>query len=501
MSDIQRSPEQEPVLHSILWFASSNAFRQLLGAVTAFLRPLLLSPEHFGIFSLLRALPMYAQRLHLGARTGLRYLTPRLEGRGQGQRVALLRGTVLRFSLVMNVLLALSLIGIAIFTSEMMIELRIGLVLTAGLALVTSLADHFTAELKGSQRFKLLSIGNYIAAVVLLAATVPLMLWHGLYGALIGQIIAMMVLLSWFMRKRIAGWRAGFSWRLLRSAVAIGLPTLLFDLALLMIRTADRILISQTQGFEQLGYYALGTMIVGYVLNIPGATREVMEGRLLLNLDRHTRADAFDQYALRPMVGMSFTLPWIIGPVYLLLPVAIEQALPHYSPGILAAQLLCLASWFLAVSYPLRGVLIANAWQVSALGILVPALALHVGLSWWWLSSGGGIELVSLSTGIAYLVVLTGTLAMVLIRIHALPKHLAFHGLLMVLLPLISFTLLWQLGRLQLTGNPWLDLSIQATGLLLYLIATAMVAVRLGVLPMALVRRMTKLIGRLMKRS
>lgn len=134
MNKAQHSPKQEPVLHSILWFASSNAFRQLLGAVTAFLRPLLLSPEHFGIFSLLRALPMYAQRLHLGARSGLRYLTPRLEGRGQGRRVWLLRGTVLKFSLVMNVLLASSLIGIASLSTDLMIELRIGLVLTAGLA-------------------------------------------------------------------------------------------------------------------------------------------------------------------------------------------------------------------------------------------------------------------------------------------------------------------------------------------------------------------------------
>lgn len=488
-----RHPEtREDTLSSILWFASSNVFRQLLGAVTAFLRPLLLSPEQFGLFSLLRTLPLYAQRLHFGARGGLRYLMPLYESRGQTHAVAVLKGTVLKAALAMNGLMAAVLIAIAAWAPDLAIELRLGLLLTAAIALIACLVDHFTAELKGEQRFRLVGLSNYLGAVALLVFSLPLMLWHGFYGALAGQAIATGLVLGWMIRRRIAGRRSGFDWTLLRTAVTLGLPTLLFDVALLLIRTADRFVITYHAGFEALGYYALGTMIAGYLLDIPGATREVMEGKLFRELDTHSQAEAFRRYAQQPMVSMSFTMPWIIGPLYLALPVAIGQFLPAYDPGIRSAQWLCLGTWFLAVSYPIRGVLVANRWQSAALVILGIALCLHVGLSWWWLSSGYGIEMVAISTSIAFLVVLLGTWSMTLLRLGERPAGLARAVLLMTGLPLLTVTVLWLVAQVRLTDSPWLDLLIQWLIFGVYLAITGLIAIWLRVIPPRLIRKLTK---------
>jgi O-antigen/teichoic acid export membrane protein len=489
-----RHPEaREDTLTNILWFASSNVFRQLLGAVTAFLRPLLLSPEQFGLFSLLRTLPMYAQRLHFGARGGLRYLMPLYESRRQTHAVTDLKGTVLKAALAMNSLMAAVLIGVAAFTTDLAIELRVGLVLTAAFALIACFVDHYTAELKGEQRFKLVGLSNYVGAVALLVVSLPLMLWHGLYGALAGQGIATGVVLGWMIRRQIAGKRPGFDWTLLKTAVTLGLPTLLFDVTLLLIRTADRFLISYHVGFEALGYYALGTMIAGYLLDIPGATREVMEGKLFRELDNHSQADAFRLYAQQPMVSMSFTMPWIIGPLYLALPVVIGQFLPTYDPGIVAAQWLCLGTWFLAVSYPIRGVLAANRWQSAALVILGIALCLHVGLSWWWLSSGYGIEMVAISTSIAFLMVLSGTWSMGIFLLGERPVGLPRDILLMTGLPLMTLAVLWLVAQVRVTGSPWLDLLTQWLLLGAYLAATGLLAVWLKVIPASLIRKLARI--------
>lgn len=492
MNPSRHNETREDTLTSILWFASSNFFQQLLGAVTAFLRPLLLSPEQFGLFSLLRTLLMYADRLHFGARNGMRYLMPLYESRQQTHTSADLKGTVLKTALVMTVLMAVGLIGFAAFAKDLAIELRIGLVLTAGIALIACFVDHFTVELKGEQRFKLVSLSNYLRAVALLIVSLPLMLWHGLYGALVGQAIATSVVLGWMIRRRIAGRRPGFDWTLLKTAVALGLPTLLFNVALLLIRTADRFVISYHSGFEALGYYALGTMIAGYLLDIPGATREVMEGKLFLELDTHSQAEAFRRYAQQPMVSMCFTMPWIIGPVYLALPILIGQFLPKYDPGILAAQWLCLGTWFLAVSYPIRGVLVANRWQWGALVILGIALCLHVGLSWWWLSSGYGIEMVAISTSIAYLLVLSGTWGMTLLRLGERPAGLLRDVLLMTGLPLSTFWVLWMVGQARMTDSPWLDLLIQWLIFGIYLTITGLIAIWLRVIPPRLIRKLAK---------
>ncbi len=489
-----RNPDAgEETLTNILWFASSNFFRQLLGAVTAFLRPLLLSPEQFGLFSLLRTLPLYAQRLHFGARSGLRYLMPLYESQRQTRAVADLKGTVLKAALAMNSLMAAVLIGVAAFATDMAIELRVSLVLTAAFALIACFVDHYTAELKGEQRFKLVGLSNYLGAIALLLVSLPLMLWHGLYGALAGQVIAAGVVLGWMIRRQIAGTRSGFDWVLLKTAVSLGLPTLLFDVALMLIRTADRFLISYHSGFDALGYYALGTMIAGYLLNIPGATREVMEGRLFGELDSHSQTEAFRRFAQQPMVSMSFTMPWIIGPLYLALPVVIGQFLPTYDPGIVAAQWLCLGTWFLAVSYPIRGVLVANRWQMAALVILGMALCLHIGLSWWWLSNGLGIEMVAVSTSIAFLVVLAGTWSMTLLRLAEPPAGLWRDILLMTGLPLTTLAILWFIAEIRITGSPWLDLLIQWLMLGIYLVLTGLMAFWLGVIPPALIRKLAKI--------
>lgn len=492
MNPPRHSTEREDTLSNILWFASSNFFRQMLGAVTAFLRPLLLSPEQFGLFSLLRTLPLYAQRLHLGAHNGLRYLIPLYESRQQTHTVADLKGTVLKASLAMNGLMVAILVSIAAFAGDLAIELRVGLMLTAAFALIACFVDYYTAELKGAQRFRLVGLSNYLGAVALLVVSVPLMLWHGLYGALAGQVIATGVVLGWMIRRRIAGKRSGFDWILLKTAVSLGLPTLLFNVGLLLIRTADRFVISYHSGFEALGYYALGTMIAGYLLDIPGATREVMEGKLFREMDAHSQAEAFHRYAQMPMVSMSFTMPWLIAPLYLALPVVIGQFLPAYHPGIVSAQWLCLGSWFLAVSYPIRGVLAANRWQLAALVILGMALCLHIGLSWWWLSSGYGIEMVAISTSIAFLVVLLGTLLMALFRLGERPAGLPRDLLLMTSLPLSTFGVLFLLAELRVTASPWLDLLIQWLLLGVYLAATGLLAVWLKVIPPSLIRKLAK---------
>lgn len=500
MNHFHHPGKRDSPLRNIMWFASSNLFRQLLGAVTAFLRPLLLSPEQFGVFSLLRTFPLYAQSLHFGARTGLRYLIPLYESRGQTSEIAVLKGTVLKASITANVVMAAIMVAVAA-DADMMAEMRVGLVLTAVFALVSCYSDHYVSELKGHQRFKIVGISNYVSAVVLLAASVPLMLWYGLYGALLAQIVTTLVLIGWFLRKRIAGPRPGFNWGMLKIAAVMGLPTLLFNAVLLMIRTADRFIISQTIGFENLGYYALGTMVIGYLLDIPGATREVMEGQLFQKLDAHSQAEAFRRYAQQPMVRMSFTMPWVIGPVYLALPVVIDQILPHYRQGVPAAQLLCLGAWFLAVSYPIRGILVANRWQVAALVILMAALGLHVGLSLYWLSTGGGIEMVAVSTGIAFLVVLTGTFTMALFRLAERPADLARDCLLMAVMPLATTAVLWRLEQLRPTGSLWIDLAAQGLLLSVFLAATAIVAVRLQIVPPTVTRKVISHLGRLAGRK
>lgn len=488
---------RETVLEGVLWVSSSNTFRQLLGAVTTFLRPLLLAPAQIGLFTFLRVFLLYAQYLHVGLRTGMRYMIPAYEGIQQTDKITLLKGTALKVSLALNLTMGAALVFMALIRDEMSNELRVGLVFIAIIAVGNCIVDHFAAELKGHQKFKLVGFINYISAIALLVASVPLMLWFGLYGALAAQLVATIAVLGWLFTRRNAGPRPGFDWTILKTTAAIGLPTMLFDIGILLVRTVDRFVISMTVGFEQLGYYAIGTMIVGYLLNIPGAAREVMEGKMFRELDAHSKAELFRQYALQPMVGISFTMPWIIGPVYLALPVLIETFLPDYLAGVEAAQLLCLANWFLAISFSMRAVLIANRWQYSALAILCGVLLLHLGLSWWWLGKGGGIEMVAISNGIAFLVLLIAILAMAVLRLPERPTGLIRACLIIAGMAFATFAVLFVLEQLRWSESIWTNLLVQGLAFGVFLSITALLAIQLHVLPPALIQRLFRKLKRI----
>lgn len=430
----QSGPATTP-LESIVWFASSNFFRQGLGAVTTLLRPMLLAPELFGLFTALRLVPMYSQYLHFGARDSMRYMLPLHEAHGEHDRAARLQATVFSGAFAINMVAVLGLLALALFT-DWRVEVRIGLVICAATVFVNSIVDHFITELKGYQLFKIVGLCNYFNALTMLVSNLVLILWLGFYGALLAQTVVMALLLVFLALRgniRFKG-RRGFEWKVFWGALSLGAPTMFFDVALLMMRSADRLVIAQYLSYEQLGYYGLGAMMMGYVMNIPGATREVMEAKLFENLRGNSAAAAFHEFVVRPMMMIALTMTVLIGPAVLMLPALVVWILPDYVEGVPATQILVLGAYFLAVSFPIRGIMAAYGWQKWGALILVSAVALHIGFSIVLIKAGLGIVGVALSAGLAFLLAAAALFLFVVFKLPERPKGL-FGDAAAILLP------------------------------------------------------------------
>jgi O-antigen/teichoic acid export membrane protein len=158
-----------------------------------------------------------------------------------------------------------------------------------------------------------------------------------------------------------------------------------------------------------------------------------MEARLFQNHGDGSPTIAFQQFVVRPMIMMGLTMPILIGPVVLFLPVFIPWLLPKYASGVPSTQILMLGGYFLAVSFPIRGMLAAYGWQMWGAGMILSSVLLHLCLSIGLIKLGLGIEGVAISAGISFAAAGLALFLFVVYRLKDRPAGLLRQGLLVVL--------------------------------------------------------------------
>jgi O-antigen/teichoic acid export membrane protein len=116
--------------------------------------------------------------------------------------------------------------------------------------------------------------GYNAASVLLKAATVGTVLaflpWLGrsvrtyLSGTMVAELVFVSVLVLWLFRRRLLS-VIGFNRALFRSAVGFGLPLIFYELAGVILLTADRALVRYYLGADALGYYSVAYGLSQYV--------------------------------------------------------------------------------------------------------------------------------------------------------------------------------------------------------------------------------------------
>jgi O-antigen/teichoic acid export membrane protein len=307
----------------------------------------------------------------------------------------------------------------------------------------------------------------------------------GFYGALLAQTVVIATMLVIMASRGIVRVRKGFDLGVLRQAICLGGPSLVFDIALMLMRTLDRVIIANFLGLEQLGYYALGAMMLGYLMNIPGATREVMEARVFQTRRGSTPDQVFHQFVVQPMTMIGFSMTVLIGPMVLLLPVIIPWLLPTYAPGVPATQTLMLGGYFLALAFPLRGVLALYGWQKWGAAILLGSVVLHTVLSILLIRTGFGIIGVALSAGFAFSVATACLFFFIVSKLTEFPHGLA-GNVVWISLPFAAMLGVLQAVAMAGEGVGWPPLPTVGLQLSLYALALtvgALTAARIGLIP------------------
>ncbi len=458
---------QEPDLTRIIVrYATSRGYQRVLGFVLAFLRPKLLGPDDFGLWTLLRLAPTYTNFAHLGTRDALRYLTPYHKGRNEQQRVEAMEQTVFTFSFVTNLVIAVGLLTAA-FVLTPGSKASWGLGAMAVVTLLAWLYEHLLVVLKGHEEFSLVTRSNYFYMTVVFLLTIPALLLFKFYGLLISVPLAYLITVIYMRRNDTIRLRFGFHRPLLRQLLRSGFPIMALAFLIGVINTLDRFLVSFLLGVEQTGYYGLAALVIGFLMDTPGAAREVMEPRLMKTKDGLDPVSMALRYIFDPLRNTAYLMPFLIGPVFLLMPSLVEFLLPRYQASVQVAQVLTIGAFFFALTHPLRAVLVARSWQVRAVPLALAAIVVNVAVSVALVEAGFGVTGVAAGTVVSFaalFLLFYGFLEAKLGLMKMMPKGFLWR----LALPLLIMSGLLVVLERSIMDVEWLGAVQRLAGLVLY---------------------------------
>lgn len=401
MKNSSKEQSERSLLNNLIHYSSSNIYRRLLGLINAILKPKLLTPELYGLWSLLSLIPNYAMYSDLGARESMRLAIPYHDARNEQEMSRALKDSAYFGSLYLRIVCSLALLVAAVFIKTDM-TVRSGLATMAVVILLKWHYEYTFSLLKAYQHFQLAAQANYLRATISVGCGVLCIYLFGIYGAYLSIVLAYVSGILYLRSKFTVIAPDRFIYPLFTQLVRTGLPIMLFNLLVLLIRSCDRFIIAALLGQQQLGYYSIAIMFFGFLMQIPGATREVIEPRLMQSLADEKEDHYLREYCFKPLLNTAYYLPFLIGGYILLSPLFIQWVLPKYQPGLVPSQILAIGGFFLALTYITRGIFYAKKLQVKVLKFLFLGLLINVGLDILLIRSDLGLSGVALGSGISF---------------------------------------------------------------------------------------------------
>ena len=213
-----------PLSGTISRYAASRIYQQVLGIVTSFLCPKLLSANDFGIWTLLKVIPRYGYYTsHLGTGTSMRYLVPYYQEKGDAERANQAERTTFSTGIGMNLITGILFVSICL-GSNLAREFRMGFLCMGIFLGLQFMHEYYLMYLKAHGRFDMITRTNYVFLTSGFLLTIPLLFWLRLYGLYVSTVLAEVAALA-YLRLRVGPvLHFGWSWDVFLELLGRGMP-------------------------------------------------------------------------------------------------------------------------------------------------------------------------------------------------------------------------------------------------------------------------------------
>ena len=384
-------------MKDVLSYSSSLAFAQILGLFSGFLVARWLSPTDFGTWNAVSLALVYGAFSELGSTDVMGRELPFYRGQGRLGKEKEVADTTLCMTLAGAAVVILVLLGISCwsgFSRPMAVGLR-------GMAIVLALQQllvYHQVVLRCYNEFGLLSKLQVMLSVVKAVLAILMVFWLAFVGRVIAAILAHLIVVVYLLLLGKVRLSVKFDVRVGRQLVKIGLPLIIPGIIGGLLGTIDRLIIVTYLGATQLGYFSIAILISSFVFLIPGATNQIVYPRLTHRFGASGRNIlSLQDLVLTPTKVLAYLVPILTGLAYLTVPVAVKWILPKYMPGVVAAQIVAIGTFFLSIVGVMQNFLITIGALRQYILIGFVALLFNILLDFLFLKLKFGIEGVAIA--------------------------------------------------------------------------------------------------------
>lgn len=379
-----------------------SALSALVSFVTGIWIRNILGPEDYGVWLIYSLILVYGYRMHLGILDGFSRDIPQLLGKKNLKRVKLVRNVVFTWMIISG---SLAIPGVIIVFLLPLSDFETILsILVILLVPLQNFALFYNMLFLSIQNFKVVAIIQLFIGSLQYLFMAIFSIEFGIYGLLLGVLAGNLIAILYSQMRLTFKLKVNWDWKVIKQMIAYGIPITLIGILLNVFITIDRLIIFYFFGPSSVGHYGITAFVYQGIMVLPSVLHQVMYPKISFRYGETGEKKALKNIVVNPTIYLSYLSPFILGIVYLILPVLVEWLMPQYTAGIEAAKFIIIGMFFLiwAMLYAHYLTVVNKQW--TYLRILFAAVIINTSVNLTLVYLGFDIEGVALGTAFSYVI-------------------------------------------------------------------------------------------------
>ena len=396
--------EESKMLSQSAVFSFTLYIILLLGVLRGFLVAKFLGPALYGMRNLFGVFIDYNAYTHFGTLFAMNREVPHYRGRGEEKKAELMVASTFWANLCTVVVIATIFISISFYLRiQNYDQNHCDLLLFTGIIIITSrLVDFYSTKLKLENKFFLLSRIQLVSSSISIFSCIALTYYYSLRGFFIGHLIgdAIFVFSAVKVEKKFPPLIVSIP--ILQELVKVGAPILGAAILLMVLNSADKIMIVSLLSETALGYYGIAAIATSVIGTVPKAIYSVTLPRLMEKYGKTNDLFQIKNYFVEPTIFLAYFLPFLLSLIYLTIHIPIEYYLSRYIESIIIVKILALGLFFSALPVMATSICYAIKERMSVIYLTIPPLIINIVSNYTLIHLGYGLTGVAIGTALSY---------------------------------------------------------------------------------------------------
>jgi O-antigen/teichoic acid export membrane protein len=323
---------------------------KIFGFLRSFTLPVVLTPELFGIWSLITVLINYANLAHLGTLFEMNRRLPQLEARDNSSEYVETRSIAFWLGIFLSLSVSFFLLIYIYYDNSYTNGEKISFYLfLIPIVILQYVLNYQKINMRGLGKIKLLSKQEVLFSLLLLVLNVIGAYFFEINGLLLSTVITYAITV-WYFRNHNVIDSIVFNTTKGLDLLKKGMPLLGVGLLAVVMGSIGQIMVANKLDLASVGYLSLGLLIGSIVYTIPTALAGVLNPRYLREYGKYSDPSKISMIFMKYLKTVSIISPIFIGLIMIIVDFIIFYFLNKYEPAIEVMQILLIGMSFQSLS-------------------------------------------------------------------------------------------------------------------------------------------------------